>query len=59
MFRADMAASSSSQLISSGQQLWRGRAEEGLGGAERSWWLWEWLCMEVLRDFAKRAVAGL
>jgi hypothetical protein len=31
----------------------------GLGGAERSWWLWEWLCEEVLRDADRKVVAGL
>ena len=30
-----------------GGDLLRGAAEEGLGGAKRAWWLWEWIC-EVL-----------
>jgi len=23
---------------------------QDLGGAGRAWWLWEWLCEDVLRD---------
>jgi predicted ribosomally synthesized peptide with nif11-like leader len=30
-----------------------------MGRAGRAWWLWEWLCEEVLRDADRKVVAGL
>jgi predicted ribosomally synthesized peptide with nif11-like leader len=30
-----------------------------VGGAGWAWWLWEWLCEEVLRDADRKVVAGL
>ncbi len=43
-----------------------GAAEEGLGegwevlgGAGRAWWLWEWLCDEVLLEIDRKVVPGL
>jgi hypothetical protein len=42
-----------------GQNGCRRRIGRGLGGLRWSWWLWEWLCEEVLRDADRRVVAGL